>query len=68
MDKILLRPVEVAEVTGLGKSKVYELLARGEMPSIRIDGSVRIPVDQLRDWITRKAVASVAESEPANAA
>ena len=51
MDKLLLRPIEAAEAIGLGRSKVYELLASGELPSIRIGGSVRIPVDALRKWI-----------------
>ena len=55
MDRILLRPTEVAEATGLGRSKVYELLASGALPSIRIGGSVRVPVAQLREWIDRQA-------------
>ena len=55
MDKLLLRPVEAAEVIGVGRSKVYELMARGEIPSVRIDGGVRIPVDELKQWITEKS-------------
>jgi excisionase family DNA binding protein len=55
MDKLLLRPVEAAEAIGIGRSKVYELLASGELPSIRIGGSVRVPLDKLRDWIDRKS-------------
>ena len=51
MDKLLLRPIEAAEAIGLGRSKVYELLASGELPSVRIGGSVRVPVDALRSWI-----------------
>lgn len=54
MDKLLLRPVEAAEAIGVGRSKVYELLASGELPSIRIGGSVRVPVDALRAWIDRQ--------------
>ena len=55
MDKLLLRPLEAAEAIGIGRSKVYELLASGELPSLRIGGSVRVPVDKLREWIERKA-------------
>jgi excisionase family DNA binding protein len=55
MDKLLLRPVEAAEAIGIGRSKVYELLASGELPSIRIGSSIRVPVEQLREWIQRKA-------------
>lgn len=54
MDRLLLRPTEAAELIGIGRSKVYELLAAGELPSIRIGGSVRVPVDELRAWIARR--------------
>lgn len=54
MDKLLLRPIEAAEAIGVGRSKVYELLASGELPSVRIGGSVRVPVDALRAWIARQ--------------
>ena len=35
MDKLLLRPTEAAAAIGVGRSKVYELLARGDLPSVR---------------------------------
>lgn len=55
MDKSLLRPVEVAEAIGIGRSKVYELLASGDLPSIRIGrSSVRVSVEELREWIEQK--------------
>jgi excisionase family DNA binding protein len=54
MDKLLLRPTEAAEAIGIGRSKVYELLASAELPSIRIGGSVRVPVDALRKWIDQQ--------------
>ena len=54
MDRLLLRPVEAAEAIGIGRSKVYELLASGELPSIRVGSSVRVPVEALRAWIIRQ--------------
>ena len=54
MDRLLLRPVEAAEAIGIGRSKVYELLASGDLPSIRIGGSVRVPVAALQAWIERQ--------------
>jgi excisionase family DNA binding protein len=54
MDELLLRPTEAARLLGIGRSKVYELLAKGELPSIRIGGSVRVPVDALRAWVARQ--------------
>ena len=51
MERLLLRPSEAAEVLGMGRTKVYELLASGELPSVRIGKSVRVPVEALRRWI-----------------
>ena len=49
--RLLLRPAEVAEALGIGRSKVYELIHAGELPSIRIGGSIRVPLDRLASWI-----------------
>ncbi len=53
-DKLLYRPSEVGDAIGVGRSKAYELIASGEIPSIRIGGCVRVPVDALRAWIARQ--------------
>ncbi len=54
MDRLLLRPTEAAEAIAVGRSKVYQLLARGELPSVRVDGRLRVPVAQLREWVEQK--------------
>jgi len=54
VDKLLLRPVEAAEAIGISRSKIYELLASGELPSVRIGASVRVPVEALRAWIAEQ--------------
>jgi excisionase family DNA binding protein len=54
MERLLFRPSEAAEAIGIGRSKMYELLASGELPSIRIGGSIRVPVDALRAWIASR--------------
>lgn len=51
MEKLLLRPIEVAHMTGICRSKIYEMLASGELPQIRLGKSVRVPADALREWI-----------------
>ena len=33
-----------AELIDIGPSKMYDLVNRGAIPSIRIDGSIRIPL------------------------
>ena len=52
--KLLLRPTEAADAISVSRSKVYKLISSGTIPSIRIGGSVRIPVDALRNWIARE--------------
>jgi len=36
MDKLLFTPFEAATALGIGRSKVYELLRSGDLPSVRI--------------------------------
>jgi excisionase family DNA binding protein len=54
IDRLLLRPTEAADAIGVSRSRAYELIAAGVIPSIRIGGSVRVPVDALKTWITRE--------------
>ena len=61
MDRLLLRPAEAAEPIGIGRSKVYELLASGDLPSIRIGGVIRVPVTALHAWIERQLAARAEE-------
>jgi excisionase family DNA binding protein len=51
MEPLLLRAGEVAKLLGLGRSKVFAMLAVGELPVIRIGRSVRVPRAALEDWI-----------------
>lgn len=51
---MLLRAEEAARMLGLGRSKVFQMLAAGELPVVRIGRCVRIPRDELREWIKRK--------------
>jgi excisionase family DNA binding protein len=60
MERLLLRPTEAADLIGVGRSTIYELIATGEVPSLKIGSSVRVPVDGLREWIA----ARVRLSEP----
>jgi excisionase family DNA binding protein len=53
MDKLLLSPTEAAEVLGIGRSKVYELMRSGTLRSVRIDSCRRIPVEELSALVTR---------------
>jgi excisionase family DNA binding protein len=54
MERMLLKPTEAAEVIGLGRSKTYELISKGQIPSVRIGKSVRVPVAALRNWVEQQ--------------
>jgi excisionase family DNA binding protein len=53
MDKLLLTPTEAADVLGIGRSKVYELMRSGTLRSVRIDSCRRIPVEDLNALVAR---------------
>ena len=51
VEPLLLKAGDVAKLLGLGRSKVFAMLAVGELPVIRIGRSVRVPRAALEDWI-----------------
>ena len=53
-NRLLFRPDEAGAALGVSRSKVYELIAAGAIPSVRIGSSVRVPVAALKAWIERE--------------
>ena len=51
---LLLTPVEAARRLSIARSSLYELLLRGEIVSLTIGRSRRIPIDALTDFIDRQ--------------
>jgi excisionase family DNA binding protein len=49
----LLRVEEAAEWLGLGRTKAYELVYKGLLPSVTIGRSRRVPVTALQAFVTR---------------
>ena len=64
MEPLLLRADEVQKALGLGRSKVYEMLASGELPAVRIGRAVRVPAAALPEWVKARA-SEEAESQNA---
>ena len=50
-DDLLLTPEEAARALRVGRNKVYELIASGELPSVKLGRCRRIPVDALRQFV-----------------
>ena len=53
-ERLLLKPAEVVEMLGVGRSKVYEMLRTGEIPSIRMGRSIGIPRKALEKWVAER--------------
>jgi excisionase family DNA binding protein len=49
----MLRPTEVARILKIGRSTVYLMCQRGELPCVSINRSVRIPTSALKEWVDR---------------
>lgn len=61
MDRLLLKPEEVCEVLGIGRTRVYSMLATGELPGvIRLGRSVRISATCLRRWVEEQTTSEEA--------
>ncbi len=61
MERMLYRPEEAAEVLGISRARLYELVAAGIIPSIKVGASRRVPADALRDWIANQLTAQTTE-------
>jgi len=49
--RLLLRIPEAAKALGLGRTKIYELIAAGELPVIHVGRAVRVSVTALQKWV-----------------
>ena len=61
MDRALLSIAEAGEALHLGETKVKELVARGDLLSVKIGKSRRIPVSALQAYVERLVSESCAE-------
>jgi excisionase family DNA binding protein len=52
--RLLYKPVEAAEMLGIGRSKLYELLEADEIASVWIGRSRRVPVEALHAFIASR--------------
>lgn len=50
-EKEYLKVSEVAEFLRIGRSRAYELVGSGEIPSVRIGRSVRVSRRKLERWL-----------------
>ena len=54
MERLLLKPLEAAQVLGIGRSLMYEMIARGEIPSVRLGRCLRVSKESIEKWIRER--------------
>jgi len=50
----LLAPREVAAVLSCGKTYVYELIGRGELPAVKLGRLTRVPLAAVEELVSRR--------------
>jgi excisionase family DNA binding protein len=57
-DKILLTPLEAAALLGVGRTKLYEFLGTGQLFSVRLGRSRRIPRSAVDAFVEKLTASS----------
>jgi len=52
---LLIDSRELARLLGIGRTKAFELMARGEVPVVRIGRCVRVSRAALQTWVAKRA-------------
>jgi len=56
----MMRVSDLAKIMDLSNARVYALIQKRELPSVRIGGAVRIPSSAYRRWIDQQTEAALA--------
>ncbi len=57
MDALLIKIPEVAARLGVSRAKVYELIASGTLPAVKVDGCRRVRTSDLEAFVDGLSVA-----------
>ncbi len=55
LSPLLLTIPEVASTLKIGQTKVRKLIQAGDLPTVRIGRSVRVPAEGLRRWVEEQS-------------
>lgn len=59
-EPLLYSPEQAAAMLGIGRSYLFELIARGEIESFKIGQLRKIPADAITAYVERKRAAALA--------
>lgn len=54
-NKLAVGTTEAAQMLGISRPTLYQLIGRADFPSFRVGGRVLISVDGLKNWIDQQA-------------
>lgn len=57
---LLLTVPQAARAMGLGRTKVYELIATSGLPTVRFGRSIRVPLAKLQEWLDQRGEQHIA--------
>lgn len=52
---LAVAPAEAARLAGIGRTRLYEAIASGELPSLKLGSRRLIKLDALEAWLDRHA-------------
>lgn len=59
LQPFLVKIPDAMKLTGVGRTRAYELVANGEWPSVRLGRRVLIPVEGLKAWVEKMQCAEL---------
>ena len=62
--KEFLKPAEVGPLLGLSTGRIYQLIADGVLPSVRIGGAIRIPRAAWEAWLEEQKARALEAVRP----
>ena len=63
-ERLLLTVDEAAQRLGIGRSHAYLYVLRGELESVKLGRSRRVPLQAISDFIERLRSADISEAQP----
>ena len=52
--KNCLSATDVANVLGVSKPTVYQIIARSDFPKVHVGRKIIVPADAFKDWLTER--------------
>jgi excisionase family DNA binding protein len=60
--RLLLRPEEAGDALGISRARLFQLLAEGNLKSLKIGRSRRIPISEIERWVDAELAEQSASS------